>query len=279
MNNEQRVIKNEMNSEFLEVQGIKSHITRVGEGDQKLVLLHGWNSDRSWRPIDSFQALAEEIAERNNYEVIVVDLPGFGASDLPPVDGWNTWDYADWLAELLGKLEIKQCSFYGHSFGCRVIIRFLLATLIKGGGGFEINKVILTGAAGIKWPLTMREKISLFLSKKLTFAKSIIPRAIQKFVITKILGARDWGAVPAELKSTLEKVLAEEDFREDLEKIRTQILLVWGNEDAITPLKSGKVYAEKLSNARLEIIQGARHGMHKTHTVEVADFVSQFLKS
>ena len=102
---------------------------------------------------------------------------------------------------------------------------------------------------------------------------------IQKFIITKVFGARDWGAVPAELKSTLGKVLAEDDFREDLKNIRTQILLIWGSEDAITPLKSGKVYAEKLSNARLEIIQGAKHGLHKTHTMDIINLVSPFLKS
>lgn len=289
-----------MKSEFLEVKGIKSHFTRVGDKDQKLVVLHGWNSDRKWQPIESFRAVSEAIAEINNVEVIVVDLPGFGKSDHPSAEGWNTWDYADWLAELLKRLEIKECSFYGHSFGCRIIVRYLLKysknsppnlggnvrpipkSFNTRGRTEEINstkveKTILSGAAGIKWPLTFREKISIFLSKKLTFAKSLVPRAIQKFIITRVFGARDWGAVPVELKSTLEKVLSEQDFREDLKKIRTQILLIWGENDTITPLKSGKIYAEYLPNARLEIIAEAKHGMHKTHLKEVIGFVRNFL--
>ena len=274
-----------MKSEILTVQGISSHIIRIGKGDQTLILLHGWNSDRAWRPLESFKKIAKGIAQKNKLEVIVVDLPGFGDSEPPPEEGWHTWDYAQWLAALLQELKIKKCSFYGHSFGCRVIIRYLLnqapkSSLPQGTKNMArvtVDKVILTGAAGIKWPLTFREKISIFLSQKLTFAKSFVPQVIQKYIITKVLGARDWGAAPQELKSTLSKVLAEKDFRQELKKIRTQILLVWGKGDSVTPLKSGEVYRQQLPNATLEILEEAKHGMHKTHPKEVVQLVTDFL--
>ncbi len=238
-----------------------------------MVFLHGWNSERGWKASrDSYGIIAPKIAKQNNCEAILLDLPGFGGSGMPPKEGWTTYDYADWLEEVMQKLKIKKCIFYAHSFGCRVVVRFLLQCPEMA------EKTILTGAAGIKWPPTFREKISLFLSKKFRIAKYLVPRVIQKFVITKIFGARDWGAVPTELKMTLEKVLAEKDFRNELPKLRTNFLLIWGEDDTITPLKSGKIYKKKLPNVKLEAIEGARHGVHKTHGDLVVELVAKFLK-
>ncbi len=257
-----------MKSEFVKAKDIKSHFIQFGSGPKKMIFLHGWGGST-----ESFEKLAPKISNKNNVEVILLDLPGFGRSGFPPKKGWNTQDYADWLTEILKQLKIKKCIFYGHSFGCRVIVRFLS----KHSGAAE--KVILTGAAGIKWPPTKREKVSLFLSKRFRLAKNFVPQVIQKFVITRIFGARDWGAVVPGLKTTLEKVLAEKDFRSDLSKLKMPFLLIWGKKDQITPLKSGKVYEEKLPNAELVILEDGRHGVHRTHEVEILKLITKFLSN
>ncbi len=255
-----------MKSKFTEIKGIKYHYLRYGTGTKKMVFCHGWGGST-----ESFEKLAPKIVKKNNLEVILLDMPGFGKSKFPTTEGWDTWDYAEWLTEILKELKIKKCFFYGHSFGCRIIVRLLSKHP-------EIaQKVILTGAAGIKWPPTTREKISLFLSKKFRLAKAIVPQYIQKFIITRIFGARDWGAVVPELKTTLEKVLAEKDFRNDLPELKMPFLLIWGKNDQITPLKSGKVYEEKLPNAKLVILGEGRHGVHRTHEGEIVELVTKFL--
>jgi len=256
-----------MESEFIGINGVKTHVLRIGRGEQKIIFLHGWGGESK-----NFINLASRLSKKNKVEAILLDLPGFGESDNPPSSGWSTNDYEAWLEKVLDKLKIKKAFFYGHSFGCRIIIRLLLKT------PHLADKVILTGAAGIKWPLSLRQKISVFLSKKLSLAKKIIPHKIQKIVMCHIFGARDWGLVSPELKYTLRKTLAEEDFRNKLPKIKTPVFLIWGKNDSYTPLKSGRVFAEKLPNSRLKIFSDGKHGLHYTHEKKIVKLVSEFLK-
>jgi len=142
-------------SDFILAHGIKTHIQTFGTGKDVMVFLHGWGGST-----ESFEKLAPTLAKQNKFTCIVPNLPGFGNSGNPPQTGWNTHDYEIWLEELLTVLHIQKAYFYGHSFGCRVIVRLLLRN------PKFAQKVILTGSAGIKWTPTFREKISLFLSKK-----------------------------------------------------------------------------------------------------------------
>ena len=86
----------------LEIDGRKVHFLRFGSGDKKLVMLHGWGGSSG-----SFVELAPHLAKQNNLEVVVPDLPGFGQSDPPPAEGWNTHDYADWLEKFLVSCAIR----------------------------------------------------------------------------------------------------------------------------------------------------------------------------
>jgi len=253
-------------SDFVTAHGIKTHFRSFGTGKEVLVFLHGWGGTS-----ESFQSLAPHIARQSRVKVIVPDLPGFGKSENPPASGWDTRDYEAWLEAFLKMLDIHKAHFYGHSFGCRVIVRLLLAHPEKA------LKVILTGAAGIKWPPSFREKVSLLLSKKCVQCKKLIPAKLQQLIISKIFGARDWGSAPEALKPTLKKVLEEADFREDLPRITHPVLLLWGARDSVTPIKSGRVFEEKLPHATLKIFSNGRHGIHRTHEDKIVKFVTKFL--
>ncbi len=231
-----------------------------------MIFLHGWGGSA-----ESFEKLAPQIARQNKLKVIVPDLPGFGQSENPPKEGWDTQEYEKWLEAFLKKLSIHKAHFYGHSFGCRVIVRLLLAHPEKA------QKVILTGAAGIKWSPTFREKISLLLSTKFVQCKKLIPAKLQKFIISRIFGARDWGNAPTALKTTLKKVVSEPDFRDDLPRIAHPVLLLWGAHDRITPPRSGHIFEEKLPHATLKIFSDGRHGIHRTHEEKIVKFVTKFL--
>ncbi len=257
-----------MKSAFVTAHGIKTRYQTFGRGAEIMIFLHGWGGSA-----ESFESLAPRIAKQNKIKAVIVDLPGFGESGLPPKQGWDTHEYELWLEEFLQKLNIAKAHFYGHSFGCRVIVRLLLKQ------PHLAQKVILTGAAGIKWPPTLREKVSLFLSTKFVQSKKLIPASVQQFLVCRVFGARDWGMVSEELKSTLKKVLEEKDFRDDLPKIKNLVLLLWGAQDKITPLRSGKVFAEKLPRAQLKILPTGRHGIHRTHANEIVKSITKFLRN
>ncbi len=250
-----------MPSDFIDIFGVKTHFVSHGKGERVLVFLHGWGGS-----VESFEKLSENL----DYKIIIPDMPGFGLSGMPDSKGWDTHDYEAWLEAFLKKLNIQKACFYGHSFGCRVLVRLLLKRPELA------EKVILTGAAGIKWPLSFRQRVAKFIS--VLKIKKIIPEKIQLFIKRKIFKAHDWADAHPEIKPTLQKVVEEPDFREELVKIRTQILLIWGARDTLTPIKSAHVYEENLQNVTLAILPEGRHGIHHTHTEEIAGLVDRFLE-
>ena len=57
----------------------------------------------------------------------MVDMPGFGRSDKPPVTGNYFTFAADALAGLLGELGIGRVHLVGNSLGGGTAVRFALA--------------------------------------------------------------------------------------------------------------------------------------------------------
>lgn len=265
-----------MKKSFVDIKGKKTCLIRTGKGKKKLIILHGW--DQNIDVVKSYTDLINELESQGfleTHEIILPHLPGFGESEMPDPEGWNTHDYAKWLKQFIDTvigtdLNPKYITFFTHSFGGRILVRFL------GNHPNYTNQAIVTASAGIKWPPSLRQKISLFCSKRFSRAKNILPQTIQKIIMNRILGARDWGMVKSELKPTLRKVLKEKDFREKLPKIRTKILLIWGAKDSITPLKSGKVFENKLPNAKLIVFENGKHGIHRTHEKLISKAVIDF---
>lgn len=260
-----------MESKTIDINGIKTRYIQSGKG-APLVMLHGWGPDINLE--ESFGNLVKKLSKK--FQVILVALPGFDGSDFPPQEGWHTDQYAQWLYNFLKKLNLHNPALYGHSFGCRVIVKFLLQNPDFNG------KIILTGAAGIKWnPETGRQKLMFAINKKLPGFKKLFrkfcPRFLRGLVIGKLLGAHDWAYVPEKLEKTLQKTLSEPDFRDELPKVKNKTLLIWGVQDAITPLKSGHVFLDKLPHARLKTCQTGRHGIHRTHDDKISKLVTQFL--
>lgn len=255
-----------MKSEFITIKNIKTHVQIFGNGNRIIVFLHGWGGS-----IESFSSLAAKVAKKFNLQCVVVDLPGFGESDMPPIEGWAIANYEQWFSEFLEKKKIINPLFYGHSFGCRIILDYVL----KHPDYRE--KIILTGAAGIKWPPSIRENTSKYLSKKLSFLKPLIPQKIYKILLRKVFKAHDWADLSENLKATFKKTIQEPDLSHRLPEIQSKVLLLWGRHDSYTPLKSGLVFHEKLPHSTLKIFDTGRHGIHYTHEEYILKELETFL--
>jgi pimeloyl-ACP methyl ester carboxylesterase len=92
------------------------HVHRVGAGEP-LVLLHGLGESHiGWRPV--IDALAAE------YDVIAIDLPGFGRSpSLPSTVSPTAANLAAAIEEILDDLGIAEYHVAGYSLGARVAIQ------------------------------------------------------------------------------------------------------------------------------------------------------------
>ena len=113
------------------------HTHPPGPADAPPVLvLHGWGAS-----IDAVGSVVDGLAGR--FEVVAIDLPGFGESAEPP-EAWDMGAYARFVLRACDELGLERFSLVGHSFGARIGI-VLAATHPE-----RIARMVLTGAAGIK---------------------------------------------------------------------------------------------------------------------------------
>jgi len=94
-----------------EVDGVKIHYLKAGQGPA-VILLHGYTqTSRMWRPLIPLLAA--------KFLVIAPDLPGIGDSDIPK-DGLDMKTSAIRIHELAKSLGIQKARVVGHDIGLMV---------------------------------------------------------------------------------------------------------------------------------------------------------------
>ncbi len=100
-------------SQFVRAAGLKWHVQRLGQGPT-LLLAHGTGAaTHSWR--DLMPALAE------HFDVVSVDLPGHGFTDLPGPAGLSLDGMAKRLRALLEQIDARPAVGVGHSAGAAIL--------------------------------------------------------------------------------------------------------------------------------------------------------------
>lgn len=252
---------------FTDIEGIKTNYLDEGEGEV-ILLLHGWGTN-----ITFFSGVAEQC--RSDYRVVAPDLPGFGETDEPPAP-WCVDDYADFILKFCEKLEIKKAVLLGHSFGGRIIIKLLS----RKDCPLSCEKVILTGAAGIK-PVQSekaKKKAALYQKgKKFLSTKpmqTLFPNALEN--LRKKHGSADYLAASPLMRQTLVKTV-NEDLSPLLPLIEQEVLLIWGRNDDSTPLSDGERMEKEMKNAGLVVLENAGHFAFMEQQYTFLKIISSFL--
>lgn len=230
------------------VKGLKINYIEEGQGDPVL-LLHGWGSN-----IKLFQASIDLL--QKGYKVVAMDMPGFGESE-EPKEPWDVDDYVDFVLEFLKDYEFDRITLLGHSFGGRVIIK-----LCSRANPFEVERVILVDAAGVKPKKTFRQKIRqrIYKMTKWIFSLKIVmllfPDALEK--LRKRNGSADYNAASPIMRQTLVRVV-NEDLTHLMPNVKCPALLIWGTADDATPLSDAKIMEKLMPEAGLVTFEGAGH--------------------
>ncbi len=108
--------------QMVPVNGIHLSVHRGGQGTP-LILLHGYPENHlCWRYV------APKLAQ--NFDVIVPDLRGYGASDAPPDDvdhqTYSKRTMAKDIIALMDRLDLPKANILGHDRGARVTYRLAL---------------------------------------------------------------------------------------------------------------------------------------------------------
>jgi pimeloyl-ACP methyl ester carboxylesterase len=237
---------------------------RLSGSGPLVVFLHGWGDD-----MNTFTNLENTLSKK--YQVLLLDLPGFGGSSAPP-EAWNLRNYSEIINRILIKLHFNQVfAFIGHSNGGAICIYGLGEELIVS------KKLILIGSSGIrknkklmKTSLTALTKIGVIVTKPL-------PAKLKKKIKTKLYGAIGSDAlVRPELIETFKKI-TKQDVSNQAKKIRIPVMLIYGYNDSSTPVEYGVLFNKMIKKSKLAIIEGAGHFVHQENETEILQLISDFL--
>ncbi len=106
----------------LTVDGRRLHfeVHGAGEGRPRMVAMGGWGTYCHGRLGDLPRAAVAD------FEVVVLDYRGIGASDDHPDAEASTRSYADDVAALLDELDVHRAQVVGHSWGGQIAQRVAL---------------------------------------------------------------------------------------------------------------------------------------------------------
>lgn len=252
------------------VDGLRLRVARTrppGIDDPRVVVvLHGWGAS-----IDAVGSILAGL--RDKVELVALDFPGFGESDMVPA-AWTVSDYARLVTRLADQLGIDRFAIVAHSFGVRVSL--VLATEEASRG--RIERMVFTGGAGIK----PKRKPSYYAKVGMAKLGRVIGavggppgKRIQQRIRARAASA-DWLAAPDALRGTLRNVLAE-DLAPRLPRVSAPTLLIWGPDDADTPLWMGERMEREIPGAGLVVLSGGGHYAYAERAGEFNVIAAHFL--
>jgi len=254
---------------------------------QPVVFHHGWPLSA-----DDWDAQMLFFLE-HGYRVIAHDRRGHGRST--QTDTGNEMDtYADDVAELTARLDLKDAVHIGHSTGGGEVVRYLARH-----GSSRVAKAVLIGAVPPIMVKMAKNPGGLPTEVFDGFRNALAGNRAQFFLDiatgpfygfnrdgAKVSEAtiRNWwrqgmmGGTKAHYDCI--KAFSETDFTEDLLKIDVPVLIMHGDDDQIVPLENTALLAaEIIKNSTLRVYEGLPHGMCTTHPDIINPDLLSFIRS
>jgi pimeloyl-ACP methyl ester carboxylesterase len=249
------------------VDSMAVYYRQIGQGPPVL-LLHGWGSEGA-----VFESLAKTLAD--DYQIIIPDLPGFGRSGPPPTGGWTVGQYTEFIQHFMKKLALGPVhAIVGHSLGGRIAI------CLVGTKKIEAEKLILISAHGIENPTNLRLRTYKVIAKTGKVLTAVLPGAWRRTLRGKLYsqaGAEDYLYSSPKMKATFRKIISE-DLRPLAKRIDRPTLLIYGDQDEVTPVTFGRTYQTLISGSRLETIAGAGHFVFLDAPGQTEHLIKGFLR-
>jgi pimeloyl-ACP methyl ester carboxylesterase len=266
----------------VDIVGARVNYVEMGEGPT-LMFVHGLSG--------CWQNWLENIPYfARSHRVIAVDLPGFGASPMPP------WEltipaYGRFLRDFCERLGIDRCSLVGNSMGG------FIASEVAITEPERVDDLTLVSAAGITWARARREPAEMLARVGRAAAPLVLRFELSAIRRPKIreLAFRGVFHDPNALRREMlwENVvpafqspgyfdsmrnLVGYDIRDRLEEIGVPTLIVWGRNDRVVPVPAAFAYKKRIGdNAELLIFDECGHVPQIERPVRFNRVVEKFL--
>lgn len=273
---------------------INVHYKEAGEGDQALVLLHGFGASLfSWREV------MEPLAEK--YRIVAFDRPAFGLTERPIRETWGTADdwsqgipysaetQADLTVRLMDELGIEQAVLVGNSAGGAVSMITALKYPERVRALVLISPAIYSGGPNALAQWFVR-------TPQMQHVGPLIARQIQEWGLDfarsawhnpSLITDEIWQGYRAPLQiENWDRALWEltvasraNGLAERLNEITVPVVVITGDDDRIVPTEQSERLAQALSMSALAIIPACGHVAHEECPQPTLDAIQEFLAS
>ena len=265
---------------FVALDGVRVRYVRRG-GGPSVVLVHGIASSiYTWAEV--LPALAR------SHDVIALDLPGFGGSDIPA--DFSGERYPGLLGSFLDALGLARVTLVGHSLGGAVVSAFAAAEpgrverlVLVDAAGFNLSPADRPGLLRVLgWPgaaalldaLPLRRRLlALGLRQVFHDDARVTPERVEEYLAPL---ARP-GAT-----AFMVRLLRDVDsmgLPEAIGRIRAPTLVVWGRQDAWVNIRDADRFQSAIPGARKSVIEGCGHVPQEERPQELIALLLEFLAS
>jgi pimeloyl-ACP methyl ester carboxylesterase len=265
---------------------IKLYHEIYGQGDP-LLCIHGFGASLySWRQF--IEPLAKD------YQIILIDLKGFGKSPKPLDTKYSTQDHADLLYQFILEHDLHNLTLIGNSFGGALSL-LLSLMLADAGESARLKSLVLIDAGAYREYVPAYLKLlsvplinlGVYLVPSRLAVRAILRKAYydpSKITEEQIAAYTAPIAAPGgkhALRETGKQLVPAnfDELRKRYKDIKVPTLIIWGRQDRIIPLEVGELLARDIANSTLKIIEECGHAPQEEKPEETVPLVLEFLQS
>lgn len=245
---------------------------------ETIVLIHGYLSSTF-----SFRKLIPLLT--NTYTVAALDLPGFGKSEKSKAFTYSLANYGKLALSFMKKMNFSRPILIGHSMGGQVALQaarqspdYVQKLILLASSGYlgPFNRWLVRASYLPFFPWFVRRSFEKRGARELlldvVFNPSMIDDEMVEGYISPLQDKTFYRSLVGLLRSHGGDLTTDE-----LQKIRTPVLLLWGKEDRIVPLTIGQRLVQDLPEASLTIYGNTGHLLPEEKPEEVYGDIEKFM--
>jgi pimeloyl-ACP methyl ester carboxylesterase len=265
-------------SRFVEIDGMNVHYRITGKGEPILLLHDETNSLQTW---ENWTKILSK-----NYQIISVDLPGYGLTGAHSRGSYSAFMYLGFLEKFTDAINLKSFVLCGNGLGGQIAWFYTTEHLTK------VKKLILLNAPGFE--AKKNNWLNYFARTPIVnnIVRIITPRAFVKIgledhysddkLVSDSLVNRHFELFlrPGARKAFTDRAQVNEnnppvDF---IEKINIPTLILWGAEDTRISPENAYKFHKKIRSSDLRIYENTGHWTQEENPSQSAEDVKAFLE-
>ena len=220
-----------------------------------LIFLHGWGQN-----IQMMIPIAKPFLK--DYNVLIVDLPGFGKST-EPTYAWSLDDYVEMVHSLVKELKIKNPVLIGHSFGGKISIIY--------ASKYDTERLVLLSSPykiAIK-----KQSLKVRILKRLAKVPGLKKMANH---FKKRMGSTDYKNASPMMRSILVKHV-NTDTTEECKNITVPTIIIWGTNDVTVGIENAYEIEKLIKDSAVIPYEGMTHFAYLEDKQKTINIIKSFI--